>query len=250
MIASLPMYDRPENAAAHDALWSAVRDRLGFGPTKLDREIAYDQGWGRSDLVLGQICNLPYRAHFRHQVTRIGNTDYGLQDTPAGYYHSLFVVRSQDAVRGLAPATLGRFAYNDALSHSGWGAPLSYVSDKGLTFHSTLRSGSHLASIKAVAGGDADLAAIDAVTWGMLQQVEPATAGLSVIGRTRASPGMTFITAKTNDPEPIRAALIEAIADLAPPHKAMLGLRGLVALPDAAFDLPIPASPERHVAIG
>ncbi len=28
MIAALPMYDRPENRAAHDALWSLIRDGL------------------------------------------------------------------------------------------------------------------------------------------------------------------------------------------------------------------------------
>ena len=31
MIASLPMYDRPETAAANDRLWQGVRERLGQG---------------------------------------------------------------------------------------------------------------------------------------------------------------------------------------------------------------------------
>ena len=120
MFASLPMYDRPENAAAHDAVWHGVCDRLDMPRTQLDRGTQYEDGWARPDLFFGHICNLPYRAKFRDRVTPIGCSDYGLQDTPAGYYHSLFVVRAEDAPRGLAPATLGRFAYNDALSHSGW----------------------------------------------------------------------------------------------------------------------------------
>lgn len=243
MIASLPMYDRPETRAAHDALWHSVRMHLGFGPAHLTRDIAYDAGWGRDDLLLGQICNLPYRAEFRDKVTRLGAGDYGLPDTPAGYYHSVFVVRSGDAARGLAPATLGRFAYNDAGSQSGWAAPLTHVRAMGLRFHTTQRTGSHLGSVHAVANGEADLAAIDAVTWRILQDFEPVAKTLSVIARTRASPGLTFIAARGNDPAPIRAALSLAIAELPCEHATILGLRGLVDLPDAAFDIPLPDAP-------
>jgi len=243
MIARLPMYDRPENAAAHDALWAGVRDVLGYGARDLDRETDHVEGWQRDDLLLGQICNLPYRAQFRDHVTRIACADYGLTDTPAGYYHSVFVVRAQDAVRGLAPATLGRFAYNDALSQSGWGAPLARVTEQGLTFHTTLCTGAHIDSVKAVANGTADLAAIDAVTWRMLQAWEPRAAELRVVDRTALSPGMTFITAKTNDPEPVRLALETAIASLSAEHANTLGLRGIKVLPDSAYDIPLPPAP-------
>ncbi|AKS45581.1 ABC transporter, phosphonate, substrate-binding protein [Octadecabacter temperatus] len=243
MFASLPMYDRPENRAAHDALWDGVRGALGFGPEALDRETDHVEGWGRDDLLLGQICNLPYRAQFRDNVTRIACSDYGLTDTPAGYYHSVFVVRAEDAPRGLAPATLGRFAYNDALSHSGWGGPLARVTEQGLQFHTTLHTGAHIDSMKAVVDGRADLAAIDAVTWRMLQSWEPRSAELRVIGRTGLSPGMTFITAKTIDPAPIKAALNTAIAELSPEHAQTLGVRGIVELADSAYDLPIPKAP-------
>ncbi|MBU2992847.1 PhnD/SsuA/transferrin family substrate-binding protein [Octadecabacter sp. 1_MG-2023] len=243
MIARLPMYDRPENAAAHDALWSGVRDILGYGDPQIDRETAYDEGWGCEDLQLGQLCNLHYRTNFRNRVTRIGCADYSLQDTPAGYYHSVFVVRAEDASRGLAPATLGRFAYNDALSQSGWGAPLARVNDMGLTFHTTVRTGAHYDSMLAVADGRADLTAIDAVTWRMFEAWEPRATELRVVGRTGLSPGMTFITAPQNDAAAIRAALQSAISTLAPEHADTLGLRGLVVLPDAAYDMALAAAP-------
>ena len=243
MYARLPMYDRPENAAAHDALWAGVRGHLGYGEEHLDRETVHDTGWGKADLLLGQICNLPYRARFADRVTRISGADYGLPDTPAGYYHSVFLVRADDAARGLAPATLGRFAYNDALSQSGWGAPLATISKQGLRFHTTLRTGAHINSMLAVANGDADLAAIDAVSWRMFRQWEPRAGELRVVGRTMLSPGMTFITARGNDPVPIREALRVAIAELSPDHAATLGLRGISVLPDTAYDIPLPPSP-------
>lgn len=243
MFASLPMYDRPENAAAHDALWAGVCARLDIPNTPLDRRTPYMDGWARPDLVLGQICNLPYRAKFKGRVTRIGTGDYGLTDTPAGYYHSVFVVREQDAERGLAPATLGRFAYNDALSQSGWGAPLAAISDQGLTFYTTLRTGAHINSMNAVLDGHADLAAIDAVTWRMFEAWEPRAKNLSVIARTRATPAQMFITGHDRDPDPIRIALSAAIADLSNSHAQTLGLWGLKVLPDAAYDIPLPTPP-------
>ncbi|MCF2870129.1 PhnD/SsuA/transferrin family substrate-binding protein [Octadecabacter sp. G9-8] len=243
MFASLPMYDRVENAAAHDALWAGVCDRLDMARTPLDRDTYYEDGWARPDLFFGHICNLPYRAVFSDRVTPLGCSDYGLQDTPAGYYHSLFVVRAEDAPRGLVPATLGRFAYNDALSQSGWGAPLAAVTAQGLRFHTTIRTGAHIDSLHAVADGHADLAAIDAVSWRMFDAWEPRARDLRVIGRTRATPGQMFITGKDHDPAPIRAALVDTIANLPTDHATTLGLRGIIDLPPRAFDIPLPDAP-------
>lgn len=243
MIASLPMYDRPENRGAHDTFWTAFRDTLGYGPATLDRDIAHDESWAHPDLLLGQICNLPYRARFRDQLVRLTNGDHRLPDTPAGYYHSVFVVRAEDAERGLAPATLGRFAYNDALSQSGWGAPLARITQQGLQFHTTLRTGAHVDSVRAIADGRADLAAIDAVTWGMLRKWEPAAKKLRSIGRTGLSPSMTFVTTKGHDPEKLRNALQMALTALSDAQRDALGLYGLECLPNKAFDIPLAAPP-------
>ncbi|WP_296418979.1 phosphate/phosphite/phosphonate ABC transporter substrate-binding protein [Pseudooctadecabacter sp.] len=244
MIASLPMYDRPEAQAANDALWAAVRDRLGYGPDQLDRTTPFTETWANPDLVLGQICNLPYRARFRGDVILLGCGDHRLDDTPAGYYHSVFVVRKDDAARGLAPAVLGTFAYNDALSQSGWGAPVTRIAAQGLQFKSTLETGSHLASLRAVAEGRADLAAIDAVTWAQQLTWEPQARDLAVIGRTGLSPAQTFVTAKGRDPVPIRAALADAIDTLDAAHKDALRLYGFVTLPASAYDSPVPIAPK------
>jgi len=245
MIASLPMYDRPENKAAHDVFYSVFRAELGYGPKELNRDIAYDASWAQPDLLLGQICNLPYRAHYRDTLIPLLNCDHRLPDTPAGFYHSLFVVRAQDAERGLAPATLGRFAYNDALSQSGWGAALERITEKGLQFHTTLRTGAHVDSIHAVASGDADLAAIDAVTWRLLQKWDTKTKDLRVIGRTGLSPAMTFVTTKGNNPEKLRNALQIALNALSSTEMDALGLYGAVELPNKVFDIPLAKAPVR-----
>jgi len=248
MFASLPMYDRPENAAAHDRLWAGIRDALRArgvaAPEALDRGTGYMEGWARPNLVLGQICNLPYRARFRDRLTLIGAADYGLEGAPAGCYYSLFVVRADDGATDPAGCAGARFAYNEGLSNSGWGAPQAWAQARGFAFAASLRTGVHVESVRAVAEGRADIAAIDAVTWAMLLRWEPAARALRVIGRTEATPGQSFGPAQGRDPAPYRAAIAEAIAGLSPDDSAMLGLRGIVALPRSAYDLPIPALPE------
>ena len=104
-------------------------------------------------------------------------------------------------------------------------------------------AGSHRAAARAVAGGRADMAAIDAISWRAIARHDaPLAARLRVAGETGRSPGQTFVTSAP-DPAPHRAALREAVAALAPIHRAVLGLAGLVVLPGAAYrDLePAPA---------
>ena len=248
MFAALPMYDRPENAAAHDALWGLIRDRLRaaglLAPDALDRATHHMEGWARPDLVLGQICNLPFRAAFRDRVTAIAASDYGLPDTPPGHYHSLFIVRADDPAQAPQDCTSYRFAYNEALSQSGWGAPSDWARANGLRLQPTLRTGAHVLSLRAVATGQADLAAIDAVTFRNLSRWDPLAAAVRVIGRSHATPGMTFITAPGADPAPLRAAIADAIAALDPAARDTLGLRGIVALPPQAYDIPLPSPPD------
>jgi ABC-type phosphate/phosphonate transport system substrate-binding protein len=242
------MYDRPENADAHDALWALIRDGLRArdipAPDTLDREINHMEGWGRPDLTLGQICNLPLRARFRDRVTMIGASDYGLPDTPAGHYHSVYVVRANDPATSLADTAGYRFAFNEGLSQSGWGAPFDHARAQGHTLTPHLRTGAHVRSLVAVAEGRADLAAIDAVTFRNLTRWEPATRAVRVIGRTHPSPGMTFITAPGRDPAPFFDAIAQAIAALDPVSRDTLGLQAIVALPPSAYDIPLPPPPD------
>ena len=240
-LAALPMYDRPENRAAHDALWAGIRDGLRArgveAPDALDRSVGIWEGWRSPDLVLGQICNLPYRARMTGRVRLVGAADHGLEETPPGHYHSVFVARPGDAADPAAYRDR-RFAFNEGLSHSGWGAPQAWAAERGFRFPASLETGAHLGSARAVAEGRADLAAIDAVSWRMFERWEPVAGGLRVIGHTGASPGLTFVTAAA-DPTPHREAVAEAIADLEARARDMLGLLGIRVLPESAYaDLP------------
>lgn len=244
MIANLPMYLWPSNRAAHDRLWTAIRDGLRdcgiSAPDALDHETGHMDSWAHPDLVLSQICNLPYRTHFRGKVTKIGAADYALADTEPGYYHSVFVVRAEDPAGSLEDAARYPMAINEPLSNSGWGVPLQYALAKGLTLNPTLRTGAHRESLRALVECRADLAAIDANTWWNLQQLDPNTARAKVIARTHATPGMTFITAAGRDPAPYFAVIDAAIKALPQTDRTTLNLRGIIALPEAAYDIPLP----------
>ena len=244
MIASLPMYARPANRAAHDALWTLIRnglhDRGIEAPDQLDHDMDHMQGWENSDLVLGQICNLPYRAVFRDKVTAIGAADYGLDGCPPGYYRSVFVVRKESTAATPQDMAALRFAFNEPLSQSGFGAPQLWARVHGFQFQRAGKTGSHRASIAAIAEGHADIAAIDAHTWWIETAENPQTAQLEIIGHTDATPGMTFITRKGQNPKPYFDAISGAISALAADHAATLGLKAIIALPKSAYDLPFP----------
>lgn len=256
MIASLPMYDRPENAAAHDALWAGVRDALRArgvaAPEALDREIGLWEGWTHPGLVLGQTCGLPYRTRLHGKVRLVATFDYGLPGTPPGYYRSVFVARADDARDALDAFDGAVLAYNQRDSHSGWAAPQTTAQAFGIAFRTGPETGAHRASARAVAEGQAEITAIDAITWRGIERWEaPLAARLKVVDRSGAVPALPLITATPGqaliagpgaDPGTLFAALAEGFAALAPEHRATLGILGLVRIPAIDY-LTVPTPP-------
>lgn len=242
MIASLPMYARLSNRAAHDELWALIKDGLRnrgiAAPDNLDHETDHMNSWADPDLVLGQICNLPLRTQFADKVTIIGAADYGLEGCPAGHYRSVFVVRNESTAQTPEDMAEARFVFNEPLSQSGYGSAQVWAQERGFQFNAFAKTGSHRASIAAVATGNGDIASVDAQTW-LIEQVEnPQTAQLKIIGHTDPSPGMTFITRKGQDSRPYFEAIRDAIAQLASEHAQVLRLNAIVPLPKSAYDLP------------
>ncbi|ABD54052.1 phosphate/phosphite/phosphonate ABC transporter substrate-binding protein [Jannaschia sp. CCS1] len=253
MLATLPMYLRDETRAAHDALWSLTRDALrdaGYrdqdghpAPNALDHATPHTATWTRPDLLLGQVCNLPYRTHVHAVTARVGTCDYGLPDTPPGHYFSYFVIRKDDPRDTPAAFATARLAVNEPDSHSGWGAAWTYARQNGFTFTRAVLTGSHSASARALADGRADIACIDAISWQMIRRYDTSARHLRLIARTDTSPGQTLITARRNDPAPIRAAVTQALTALPAAHKDTLLLRGLADLPDADYHALAPPDP-------
>lgn len=253
MIASLGMYDFGPAQAANDRLWALIRDGLrGRGiaaPDALTRgEHAYWDAWQSPDLILSQTCGYPFRAKLHDRVTYVGTPDYGVEGCAPGQYRSVFVVRADDARQALAAFDGSRFAFNEPLSQSGWAAPQTHATKLGLRFPPAVQTGAHRLSAQAVAEGRADIAALDAVTFALMQ-AKCLAEGLRIIAMTDPTPGLPCITARGRDPQPIFDAVSEAIAALAPADRATLQVRGFVRLPVADYlAVPNPPSPEQIAA--
>lgn len=254
MIAALPMYDLPELMPATDRLWSGIRDRLRAAGIAAPDALTRGQDdlmphWLARDLVLSQTCGLPFRARLHADVTLIGTPDYGLPGCPPGYYRSVFVARGDDPRATLSAFDGATLAWNDGMSQSGWAAPMAHAQATGLHFAPGPRTGGHRASIRAVAEGRADLAAIDALTWELLAGREPAHAALRVVGRTEPSPGLPLIAAAGADGDAIFDAVAEAISALSESDRRDLHLRGIVRIaPQTYLNLPLPPNPQASSA--
>jgi ABC-type phosphate/phosphonate transport system substrate-binding protein len=254
MIASLGMYDFGPARAANDRLWVLIRDGLRAqgiaAPDALTRgEDAYWPAWQSPDLILSQTCGYPFRARLHDRVTYVGTPDYGVDLVAPGEYRSVFVVRSDDPRQELADFDGARFAYNEALSQSGWAAPQVHAARMGLRLPPAVQTGGHQLSALAVAEGRADIAALDAVTFALMQDADPVTSRLRSIAVTAPTPGLPFITAQSNDPAPIFAALQDAVGSLSPADRATLRLQGLVRIPVASYlAVPNPPPPGQYAA--
>lgn len=244
MIASLPMYDTAATQAANDRFWCEIRDAYGAGPSALNRTETGQAAWVRDDLVFSQTCGLPYRAGLHEQVQLIGTPDYGLAGCPPGYYKSAIIVRKNDPRHTLPAFQSARIARNDPTSHSGWAALLQDFkdADAGISCDApVLTTGSHAASAQAVAGGHADLAAIDAVTWAFMIRDTAHTRTLRVLKHTAPTPGLPYITGSQQDATRLFQAVSQAMAALGTRDRACLMLRGLVPIPAEVYlNVPMP----------
>ncbi len=239
-IASLPMYARPELAPALDALWALMRDDLRrdgiAAPEALcpapDDLIGH---WQRPDLLFSQTCGLPFRRVLHSKVALIGSPDFGLPGCPPGHYRSALVVRREDSRDSLAAFAGAPFAVNETMSQSGYAAPLVMAEARGIRFGPRRISGAHRASALMVAAGQADIAAIDAVSWRHMTMFDDWSVDLRVLDWTPPTPGLPFITAAPDLAPRIAEALARANAALPADLSSRLGLQAVVLIARATY---------------
>lgn len=247
MIALLGMYDPPELHNANDRFWQGIRKELGYGPETLTRDMDFLEAWQSPDLLLGQTCGMPFRTLLHPGVTLIGTPDNRLTGVAPGYYQSLLVVRANAKGSKLADFAGGRFAFNQAMSQSGWAGPMIHFDQAGVAFDTLLETGGHGASALAVAEDRADLAGLDALTWALLCEHDPGlAAGLRVINVTDPTPTLPYITAAGRDPAPIASAVRSAIANLSDNDRQALHLYAIVDIPVAEY-LAVASPPEPRI---
>ena len=240
MIATLPMYDRPETRAATDRFWDLIRTHVQGAPEHLSRDGFH---WLSPDLLLSQTCSLPYRTGLQDHVSIIATPVHSIP-CPAGFYFSNIVLRKDDDRTDLTAFAGARLAINSPLSQSGWAAIDGPARQAGIGFGEILETGSHQESARAVAEGRADICSIDAVTWKMIERWDPFARDLRVLCHTDPTPALPYITALETDPHPIQEALVHAVGALSAEDQETLCLIDVTHIPREHYtSMPIPPAP-------
>ena len=185
---------------------------------------AQEAVWADRGCVLSQCCSLHLVGRLHRRMHVVGAFDFALPGVPPGSYASHLVTRIGDD-RPLA-ACAARVAVNDGESQSGWGALVA----TGLPVGRATVTGSHAASMAALAAAEADLAAIDAVTWRLRPHPR-----LRVRRTTRPTPAPPLVTARPALVAPLRRALGDGVAALPLALRRPAGLRGFVPLDARAY---------------
>ena len=223
--ASLGMYDHPAQHAANDRLWAEIARILRARgvrdvPPALDRSRPVQDIWRDPKLLLGQVCGYPLARDATLALRVLALPIYDAPGCVGDTHCSFIVARRSDGLAALEDYRSRRAAINSADSNSGMNlfrAAVAEIAGVGAFFESVQQTGSHRASVAAIVTGEADIAAIDAVTFSALASYAPElTRPLNVIARTAPSPTLPFVTSRTTDIETVAAlqiALAQALAD-------------------------------------
>ena len=216
MQAALPMYYPPREAL--QAFWAALAELLRQdGPSELadiPGELSLPPDchvqWLEPDLLLSQACGYPLVTQLAGKVQLVGTFAYDAPGVQGTACRSQLICRAQDPRNALADFAGSTLAYNDSISQSGYNALRALVAQRGPApspfFSASTMTGAHYRSIEAVRQGEADMAAVDAVSWALWQRSQPTRApALRAFGQTEAYPGLPLITSLQTPPSVLAA---------------------------------------------
>ncbi|MEO3430568.1 PhnD/SsuA/transferrin family substrate-binding protein [Pelagibius sp. CAU 1746] len=249
MRASLPMYELPGLEAATDAWWASLAAALrAVGleevPQRLTRSADPAELWTAPELLFSQTCGYPLTHALAGKVTLVATPVYDVPGCAGGHYRSEILVRAGDAAPDLAALRGRRAAANARDSQSGYSAlrhAVAPLAEGGRFFSEVKVSGSHLASMTLVAAGEADVCAIDCVTYHLLKSTDPGlTARLRVLAPSAQAPALPFIARcglGAAELQRLRDGLAAAVADPALAEvRAALLIKDVVIKPLSDYD--------------
>ena len=246
-IAALAMYDWPEVQSANYALWAFIAGWLGSAgieaPASLDRTLRYSEPWFSPNLLLAQTCGYPFVATLRGKVRLVGTACYDVPGCEGADYSSVIITNRGSKIASLADLGNASAAINTEDSQSGhWALRAAIaVAPGAVPPKRAILSGGHRLSLRRVAAGTADVAAIDAVCWALAERHEPlAHAAVRVIARSPSSPGLPLITALGSSDATLAALRSAMAAAVTAPELQMarraIFLKGFEVLPESAYD--------------
>jgi ABC-type phosphate/phosphonate transport system substrate-binding protein len=190
--------------------------------------------WRHPALLFGQTCWGPMEQGLRDHVRVLGQPDYSDCVGGNGVFYSSPILMRRKARPGPAvtegqsvpridgratiPVDLmrgARLAYNSADSMSGIIAlarDLEALGESLDLFGARIVTGSHRASVVAVAEGRADICAVDCRTWQLMKRFEPKASAVAIVGWTARRPGLPYIAARAI-PEEVAARMRQALLE-------------------------------------
>jgi len=199
------MYAPPRQALS--AFWAALANLLRADaacadckiPSELRQSDDIHAQWLEGDLLLSQACGYPLVTMLKDRVQLVGTFAYDAAGVEGIQCRSQLICRTADTRQALAEFAGSTVAYNDNISQSGYNALRALVAETTTErpfFGKAVQTGAHYQSIEAVRTMQADMAAIDPVSWAHWQRSnQPLTSQLRVFAQTQPYPGLPLISA-------------------------------------------------------
>ena len=121
------------------------------------------------------------------------------------------------------------------MSHSGWTAPMAHFGKLNISPKFLKKTGSHRASVKSVASGKIDFAAVDAQSWRFIKKYDKFSINVRVLDHTHPTPGLPFITSQNGLKENLFIGIKKAIGVLSEKYRSILYLNDFVILEEEKY---------------
>ena len=183
--------------------WQAVFDQ--FIPlidpgSRLRRELVFDGSEAvlrDRDLLIGHTCGYPLMTQLQDALTPLCVPCFDLPGASGKYYTSQFIVPADSAIESLQQCRGKIVAINGRDSNSGMNVLRHALAELGARPHyfaATRITGGHHASIEAVAANQAQLAAIDCVSYQLIADQDPdLIAAVRIIGQSERTCGLPLV---------------------------------------------------------
>ena len=180
--------------------YAASEDDHGESPTlRLEADPGLLQ---QSGLVFGHTCGYPLMTRLKDRFTPFCVPVFEVPGTSGRRYSSRFIVASGSDIDSIEQCRGRVAAVNTPDSNSGMNVLRHAVASHhvgGRFFSRTHASGGHLYSLQAVARGEADIAAIDCVSYQLIEDHWPELASeVQTIGYSVESTGLPFVLQNSN----------------------------------------------------
>jgi ABC-type phosphate/phosphonate transport system substrate-binding protein len=217
-------------------LYELVADELGAELVDGD---SFDQ-FERGELDGGFVCGLPYVRLAQVVEPLAAPVLSGARYGGRPVYYSDVIVQTGSGAGSFADLRGRSFAFNERDSHSGCGVVLHRLAAHGQSdrfFGETQVSGSHRESIRRVAAGEVDAAAIDSQVLAVELREQPdlreRVKTIDALGPSTIQP----VVVARRLPEDVRAELRAALVSLRDePAMAFAGVERFATVGDADYD--------------